>query len=104
MNLTTSYAHHFFAKGCELAGCDAPDRRCDLYLIEGERRAVRACCGAHARSAAVRQELDAEIERAAEQAARMKSAYPPDAVEDLDAWLDRHAPDLGSEWSPEEAR
>jgi len=74
MNLTTSYAHHFFARGCELAGCDAPDGRCDLYLVEGERRAVRACCGAHAQ-----------------------------ACRDLETWLATHQPDLGCEWSPEEA-
>jgi hypothetical protein len=86
MNVTTTYAHHFFAKGCELAGCDAPDRRCDLYLLEGERapnsdasewgtqrRAVRACCGDHAQACA-----------------------------DLETWLAMHQPDLGREYVPEE--
>jgi hypothetical protein len=73
--MANTYAHHFFARGCELAGCDAPDGRCDLYLIADQRRAVRACCGDHARACA-----------------------------DLDAWLDAHHPDLGIEWDPEEAR
>ena len=62
-----TYAHHFFARGCELAGCDAPTRECDLYLVEGERRAVRACCGAHAKAAATREEIAAEAEREAEE-------------------------------------
>ena len=68
-----TYYHHFFARGCELAGCNAPTRECDLYLVEGERRAVRACCGAHAKAAA-----DAEHE-------------------DFEAWLATHQPDLGVE-------
>jgi hypothetical protein len=79
-----TYYHHFFARGCELAGCDAPDGRCDLSLIEGERRAVRACSGAHAKAAAMRAELEAEIERAAEQHARLLECEP--ALDGDDAW------------------
>ena len=72
-----SYAHHFFARGCELAGCDAPDSRCDLYLVEGERRAVRACCGVHAREVA---------------------AFHDGLADYLaNAW-----PELGQEWTPDE--
>jgi hypothetical protein len=101
-----TFYHHFLTRGCELAGCPAPDLQCDLYVIEGERRAVRACSGAHARAAAARQELEAEIERAAEQAARMaaqSAGVPADAAEDLEAWLDAHQPDLGCEWMPADA-
>jgi hypothetical protein len=68
-----TWYHHFFAKGCELAGCDVPDIRCDLYLLEGERRAVRACCGDHAQACA-----------------------------DLETWLATHQPDLGREFYFEE--
>jgi len=46
-----TYYHHFLTRGCEAPGCEAADGACDLYLTNGGRHAVRACCGAHAREA-----------------------------------------------------
>jgi hypothetical protein len=75
-----TYYHHFLSHGCELAGCDAPDGRYDLYPIESERRAVRACCGDHARACA---DLDRWLD------ARDAEALLPEpepALDAYDAW------------------
>jgi len=44
-----TYAHLFLSTGCEAPVCDAD--RCDSYLTNEGRNAVRACTRAHAEEA-----------------------------------------------------
>jgi hypothetical protein len=43
------YTHLFLGTVCEAPGCIAD--RCDIYLTNAGRNAVRACCAGHAEEA-----------------------------------------------------
>lgn len=64
--MARTYAHLFLSAGCEAPGCSAP--RCDIFLTNGGRNAVRACCERHA------EEAERHLQQLEESAARERRA------------------------------
>jgi hypothetical protein len=60
------YTHLFLGTACEAPGCSSD--RCDIYLTNGCRNAVRACCERHA------EEAEKQLRRLEETAATARRA------------------------------